>query len=36
MYNIIIFKTIGFKLTASANITHNRFMGNITGNITGL
>ena len=36
MYNIIIFKTIGFKLTASGNITHYRFMGNNTGNITGL
>ena len=36
MYIIIIFKTIGFKLTASGNITHYRFMGNITGNITGL
>ena len=36
MYNIIIFKTIGFKLTASGNITHYRFMGNMTGNIKGL
>ena len=36
MYNIIIFKTIGFKLSALGNITHYRFMGNNTGNITGL
>ena len=36
MYNIIIFQTIGFKLTASGNITTYKFMGNITGNITGL
>ena len=36
MYNIKIIKTIGFKLTASGNITHCRFLGNITGNIRGL
>ena len=36
MYNIKIFKTIVFKLTASDNITHYRFMGNMTGNIKGL
>ena len=36
MYNIIIFRTIGFKLTASGNITIYKFMGSITGNITGL
>ena len=36
MYNIIIFKIICFKLTASGNITYNRFMGNMTGNIKGL
>ena len=36
MYNIIIFKTIGFRLTASGKITHYKFMGDITGNITGL
>ena len=36
MYNIIIFKTIGFKLTAAGNITNYKFMGNNTGNITGL
>ena len=30
------FKTIGFKLTGSGNITHYRFMGNMTGNIKGL
>ena len=36
MYNIIIFKTIGFKLTASGNITHYKITGNMTGIIKGL
>ena len=36
MYNIIIFMTIGFRLTASGNITHYKFMSNRTGNIKGL